>query len=183
MAGTGSPHATVDAMDERTSELVGVAPCSPFRRRKVLTPRVVIYALAVAAYVVSLFLPAVGVSVLGPPSTLYGCEAFTASLRSFPDVLKDFPSDLFSLCACVAWLANPVLWVGMILVAWRRYGSGCMAGAMAVALAMPIWLEIDEVYAGYYLWVLSMALLMLAAGAGWLAERREASARGFDVIQ
>jgi hypothetical protein len=75
------------------------------------------------------------------------------------------------------WHANLFLWLGLPLLALRRWPWAAAAGATALALGLSFWVErrLDEagdVYrAGYWMWLGSMALLTAAAALGGLCRR------------
>jgi hypothetical protein len=97
-------------------------------------------ALAVAMYGVSFFLPAAG--------TFLGFQAFVCAL-------------LF-IIGVPMWLANPVFWLGLVMLSRREYRSASHAGMIALVLALSeCWMFSGELKAGYYVWAGSMAVLAL----------------------
>jgi len=70
-----------------------------------------------------------------------------------------------------AWLANPLLWLGLACLLAGRLGAAGVAGVVATLLAaVEMWPWSAEVtwLAGGYLWLGSMALLtILSLGLGW----------------
>jgi len=91
-----------------------------------------------------------------PPIHLKGSDAFRWALDQGQAV----------------WFANPVLWLGCVLLALRRWILVGLAGTVAVALAIlpvietPPDLELKStLLVGYWIWVASMALL---GALGWL---------------
>jgi hypothetical protein len=71
---------------------------------------------------------------------------------------------------CFVWLANPALWLGWLLLVCRRWRGACVAGCLALVLALnaPLVFQPREgpwvpTGAGYHLWFGSMALLACSA--------------------
>ncbi len=96
--------------------------------------------LAATMYAVSFFLPATG--------SILGYQAFVCAL-------------LVVICAPM-WLANPVFWLGLVLLHRREYRSAGHAGMIAVLLALSeCWMFSGELGVGYFVWVGSMAALTL----------------------
>jgi hypothetical protein len=95
-----------------------------------------------------------------------------ATLFLLPAALVTLFSGQFDALAskewlCLCWLANPVLWVGLRLLARGRPRGAAAAGAVALPLALAFLLtEPSDLRAGYYAWAGSMALLLLAGLAG-----------------
>jgi hypothetical protein len=104
-------------------------------------------ALAVAMYGVSFFLPATG--------RILGYQAFVCAL-------------LFVICAPM-WLANPVFWLGLVMLSRREYRSASHAGMIALLLALSeCWMFSGELDSGYFVWAGSMAVLALVGLFGEL---------------
>jgi hypothetical protein len=76
------------------------------------------------------------------------------------------------------WMANPLLWAGLVLLAarqgWAAFGVGLAAFGCAAIwffLSLP---TLDNLFVGYYVWLTSTALL---AVSGFWAARSKAHAR------
>lgn len=117
-----------------------------------------IVVVAIGAYVAAMLLPAYRFS----SGTLYvGGAAFGNAL------LFAGPWGL------VAWLANPLLWVSVLLLAMRRGGSWPIVLAMLAftcsLLGVMLWLQtqqgsdVVEVLPGVYAWIASFPLIGLGA--------------------
>lgn len=77
------------------------------------------------------------------------------------------------------WFANPVFWVGVILLAAYRPLGAMICGLIAVLLALtgmyPFRPE-EKLLIGYYLWLTSMGLLFLTGAClSWLKHAKQAS--------
>ncbi len=78
------------------------------------------------------------------------------------------------------WLANPLVWAGVVLLARRRPGAAAVCGLLAVGPVAQWSVEWHRqglwrmLRAGYDLWVASVGLLAVGGSAAW-AFRRLAS--------
>jgi hypothetical protein len=144
--------------------------------------------VVVGLYAASFFLPVLAIPLLDQVAT-DRAKAEIASRAGGGEVLaiegpsvfviqghQAFHGSLFRDWAGVAWFANPVLWVGYLLFVARRWRWAALAGAVALVLgsAMVIiavvgdpkadlrW-SVADYRVGYWLWLGSMALLVLAA--------------------
>jgi hypothetical protein len=96
--------------------------------------------LAVVMYGVSFLLPAAG--------RMLGYQAFVCAV-------------LFVI-GVPMWLANPVFWLGLVLLSRREYRSASTAGIVALLLALSeCWMFSGDLGVGYFVWVGSMAFLAL----------------------
>jgi hypothetical protein len=112
---------------------------------------------------------------------LLACGLPAVDTHCFTDggALQDTPSEPFVdpgwldlalgwvLCwffLCPAWLANPLLGigVGLLIAGSRRWATGMGVVAAALGLSTFIWLEYADLYPGYYVWQASH--LVFAAG-------------------
>jgi hypothetical protein len=118
-----------------------------------------------ALYGASFFLPAVQVPCVmcgtGPVS-LRGSQCFVLGLSGVPR------GDLLGL----AWLANPLVLVGVFLLLAGRRAAALVVGLFAVAAGVcAAHLDVPEPWRlreGFYLWVGSMGLLAAGSAAlGW----------------
>ena len=119
----------------------------------------VLFSILVAVvYSGSFVLPAVdfGPHRRGDVFELSGTSSgFEAFFLAIPAILSGLP----------VWLANPVFWLGLILLAAYRPLGAAICGAIAVLLALtglqPV--ESQEILlVGYYVWLTSIGLLFLA---------------------
>jgi hypothetical protein len=144
-------------------------------------------------YAVSFFLPALdipltdqpvidrlkveigGIAVLSIQPSVFEVDGYGAFYESF-----------FRSWLGVAWCANPVLWVGCLLLAGGWWRGAALAGCMALALGSVMVLvavigdpnadvqwSVADYRVGYWLWLGSMALLVLAALVGRRVSRRQ----------
>lgn len=122
-----------------------------------------------AVYAVSFFLPVLGPDEESSP----GFVAFLLPLVAW--TVGDEGAML--ILGLPAWLANPLMWVGMALLASGKWKAATAAGLVAVILgltALPAWLSSgDFPRMGYVLWVLSIAALAVTGYVGSLAQRRK----------
>lgn len=75
-----------------------------------------------------------------------------------------------------AWLANPLLLIGSVLLFCRKARSAMVAAMIALVLSAGCWMpsdEVDGLLVGYYLWVASMIALVTVA---WFTRRAIARA-------
>jgi hypothetical protein len=114
--------------------------------------------LLLLLYALSFFLPTFDIVIEGKRSTSYGYEAFLIGLTS--------PFLYGGLRLFAPWLANLVVWSGLIGFVRGRFGRAFIAGLVATTLAATLLFgECDPslLLVGYYLWLLSMGILTLAA--------------------
>jgi hypothetical protein len=141
--------------------LIGTAGASVSTRRW----RWLCVAVVAGVYAVSFFLPAE--TILSAPGAVY----FWSIPAGFFQRLAAGTLTGDSLWGLVGWLPNPLLVVGMILVALRRGWSALGTGLLATACAC-VWL-LDGNYTistnglvtlnvGYYAWLASMLLLSIS---------------------
>jgi len=114
--------------------------------------------LSVVVYGLSLLLPAFQIAVEGTPSNGFGYEAVVLGLLSPCFPFHDGKLRLFG-----AWLANPILWVGLFNVAIGRHKTAYALGVAATALSATF-LFGDLILIGYYTWFLSMGMFTVGAG-------------------
>ena len=133
-------------------------------------------ALAAGVYALSFFLPAARVPVRIEP-TLIGEDMVDRGGKRLPPVrlggADAFRMAIDSDTMIVAWLANPVLWLGAALLALRRWLLAGLAGVAALALASVAYLlplgdpDGADYLIGYWVWLTSMALLGAVGLIGW----------------
>jgi hypothetical protein len=111
--------------------------------------------LILSAYVSSLSLPFATPMRLPEPQESYGTSAFILLY------------DRLGGAGLFAWLANPLLWVGCVLLLFRVWGVAAVAGCLALSFGLinsvvlfdgkiGLW---SRPLVGYYLWIASLALL------------------------
>jgi hypothetical protein len=128
------------------------------------------WVIILAVYGVSFALPAY-------PGTI-GLGAFLAALYYLPIAVLGFivgRSPISFASVCLSWLANPVLWVGLILLAKGRWHGAARVGLVAALLASIPLLTQDYHHGlriGYFAWLASMILLIALSPAGWMALAR-----------
>jgi hypothetical protein len=116
-----------------------------------------LYFLALAAYAISLLLPAFvvpypGGELVGEGRYL-GFEAFFICL--FFAVIG-LPGSIF------VWLANPTFWVAAMLFGWKKLGMAVFLSGLAVLLG--VWLVgTPNIVVGYYVWLGSFVVLLVGA--------------------
>jgi len=139
-------------------------------------------ALIAAVYALSFFLPAVSIPLrMGPttvdgkvvkpggepltPMRLSGADAFRMALEFGMAPL---------LLAGVAWFANPVFWLGGVLLALRKNLLAGIAGLLAVGLILVTYLlgelgsgDKATSFVGYWVWFSSTLLLSAVGFALW----------------
>jgi hypothetical protein len=124
--------------------------------------------LAVAAllcYVASFFLPTFEIAADGRSEASDGFAAFGVSFLALFQPLYG------GLRVFATWLANPAFWYGAVQFARGRRGRAIVASGVALLLGcQPLFWPL--ILVGYYLWFVSMAMLMTASVAGILAWRR-----------
>ena len=128
----------------------------------------VLFLVALAAYVVSFYLPAFLVVADGSASSEYGYFAFVVSFSALDQEM------LGGRAAFGLWLANPAFWGGAFLYARGQPGWALPFGAGAVLLASRLLLD-PLVLPGYYVWVAAMALLIVACALHLMPTPREPS--------
>jgi hypothetical protein len=118
-----------------------------------------------------------GVSFQGQPVSVFVVQGHTAFYESAS------PSRRW---AGVAWCANPVLWVGCLLLVAGWWRGAALAGGVALILGSAMILadlvgdpkadiqwSVADYRVGYWLWLGSPALLVLAAFVGWRVSRHQ----------
>jgi hypothetical protein len=98
---------------------------------------------------------------------LYGWEAYQAvAPRPWAEQPYSLPDDLQAI---VWWLPNPLMWVGIALLAIGRPGSAAFTGLLALAGALSVAFDTDalrfdfkDLREGYYCWLGSMAFVTMA---------------------
>jgi hypothetical protein len=161
--------------------------------------------LVVGVYAVSFFLPVLSIPLLDQPA-MDRLKAEVAGRAGGGEIIRvegpseyvikgyqSFragPSDGWVLL--VAWCANPVLWVGCLLLLARRWRGAALAGVVALGLgaAMAVsatvtvgnpradirW-SVADYRVGYWLWLASMALLTAISVVGrWVARTQHPNA-------
>lgn len=108
--------------------------------------------LAVGCYAVSFFLPAADITFLRP---LNGGGAWNWAFKE----------------GHRCWYANPVFWLGLMLLLLRRQLLACLAGGVAFWLGQSVTAQSDvphiEFHSGYWLWLASMVVLAVGSLLGW----------------
>jgi hypothetical protein len=142
------------------------------QRKSSLSVAVLLFSSSLAVYSISFFLPTFEIVVKGTPSVSYGYEAFAIGL------LSPLLSPLFGgLRVFAPWLANPLFWFGAVSFVTSRCRRACAAGVTAgvtaIVTSTSLWVFNDSesrslLLLGYYLWVLSIVLLTLAAAMKWM---------------
>jgi hypothetical protein len=141
--------------------------------------------LIVFVYAISFFLPAVAIpgrmgetridgrvvdrgGELVPPVHLKGGDAFREAMGQ----------------GMAVWFANPVLWLGCVLLVLRRWLLAALAGTVALVLAVLPQFDTPsdpalkfQFFVGYWTWLTSAALLALIGWIGSFAHRRSKSHR------
>jgi len=100
--------------------------------------------------------------------------------------LPGFVCLFFGWCGYWQWLANPLLFIAMSALHKRRTGLALIISTIAFILALSTFLirqiEINEAgmkgpvigYGpGFYLWLLSMAIMVVSSGLYWYFDSRE----------
>ncbi len=123
----------------------------------------------VLVYGVSLFMPSLFLQ--GRPENL-GAGGFQPTNYGIGLVLMGF------LGCCVAnpaWLANPFLWIGTMSQFLGEFRKACILGALPLpgGLSLLVWRRFHQnnpedyiPLMGYYVWVSSQAILLVAGGVG-----------------
>ena len=114
------------------------------------------------------------VFVLGRPISIYGWQAFLACMQ--PPFKSDLRLD--DITSFVAWLANPVAWLGFgCWLAKKRKMAFC-AGYVSLLLPTPFLVMLtwdgrsqDLPGPGCWVWLSSFAVLIVASRAAIVAER------------
>jgi hypothetical protein len=118
-------------------------------------------------YVAALFLPTVAPFNPAFSTTTYpGYVAF----RMWKVLVEWVPEDIHWWVISLAWLANPAIWIAIVLTAagFRR-GAGAFAGCGLVLGFVPLpcgYSALGEL-PGYWAWVGSAGLLMAASLGPW----------------
>ena len=116
--------------------------------------------IVAAMYILSLVLPAVDLGPNDPPvpsgvargwsiGVLGGLMLFLGPLQMFPV------------------LANPMLWIGWVLLVIGRGRGAMVAGLIGILLAAGSWLQSIVLLAGFYVWFGSMIALAVAGLMRW----------------
>jgi hypothetical protein len=114
---------------------------------------------AVGLYVLSFVLPAA--EAFG---TIYGWQAFLATAQLlFEDRFSNIGQYILG---AIGWSPNPFFWLGIVLLALRRWHAATAAGVITLLGAL-IWIvnfqqftfEFKNLHEGYYVWLASMGLL------------------------
>lgn len=118
-----------------------------------------------------------GVSSQGQPVSVFVVDGLGAFYES---------ASPFRGWAGVAWCANPVLWVGCLLLVAGWWRGAALAGGVALILGSAMILavaiggpqadfqwSVADYRGGYWLWLGSMALLVLAALVGRRVSQRQ----------
>lgn len=121
----------------------------------------------VLVYDISLVMPSLFLQ--GRPENL-GAGGFQPTDYGIGLVLVGF------LGCCVAnpaWLANPFLWIGTIGQFLGEFRKACILGGLAGGLSLLVWRRFcqnnpeDNIpLMGYYVWVSSQTILLVAGGVG-----------------
>ena len=162
--------------------------------------RVVALLLVIGLYVTSFFLPVLAIPLVDQPA-LSRVKVEVANHSGAGEVVSVEGSSVFVIKGYeafrggpsgggwadgAAWCANPVLWAGCLLLAARRWRLTALAGCLALVLGSAMLLAVVINYAradirwsvadyrvGYWLWLGSMALLVLAALVGRRVGQRQ----------
>ncbi|HEY1861099.1 MAG TPA: hypothetical protein VGG61_12130 [Gemmataceae bacterium] len=123
--------------------------------------------LSVALYASSFFLPTFAIVVDGKRCVSYGAEGFFIGL--FAPIASPFFGGVRTF---FPWLANPIWWFALVRFTQGRATVACIAGIAAPIVALSLLFFADSegrnlILIGYYVWILSMAILPLAAGMKW----------------
>lgn len=108
-------------------------------------------------------------------------EGFHSGAQVFVDIARSLAIVPLALIVfgCYVWVANPVLWIGTLLLACGRWKAASIPGGIALFLGLnaPVWVQVLNsdlsLIPGYYLWLGSIGLLAVAAPARrmWSAAR------------
>jgi hypothetical protein len=150
-------------------------------------------------YAAAFFLPVLAIPLLDQPAMdrlkaevggrvggeVIGVEGPSEFVVKGYQSFRGGPSDGWVLV--VAWCANPVLWVGFLLLLARRWRGAALAGVVALGLGAVMavsatvtvgdpradirW-SVADYRVGYWLWLASMALLAAAGLVGLRVRRR-----------
>ena len=129
-------------------------------RRK--APEVAVAATVVAVYLWACCSVVVREGLSAGPFDLAAIYGFSCALTGW----MDYP---------FGWLANPLIWVGVILLACGRPGFAAGCGLLAIGPVVQWSLEWDRqglshmLRAGYYLWVSSVGVLVAGSAGVWVA--------------
>lgn len=118
-------------------------------------------------YLTSLFLPAIDLGHSDPPAASGVARGW--EVTAMGGILLFAGSPLV-----IPVLANPVHWVGWLLLAVGHPRAARTAGVIGLILAASTWaVPMGELLVGHYVWLASMAALVVAGIAGdrrWGAE-------------
>jgi hypothetical protein len=79
-----------------------------------------------------------------------------------------FSAMIFGLPVTFPWLANPILWIGLVYLHKREFARAFLCGFVATILAASFFFMMRtqaHLGIGYWLWLASMASLMFASTA------------------
>src|SRR5262249_17910819 len=123
-------------------------------------------ALAAATYATAFFLPVHALGLGNKDYIFYGWEAYQAV---GPHASWNRPFGWERILSWVQWLPNPLMWVGIVLLALWRGLSAAGVGLLALAAGVSCAFEFEtfrfyfhEYREGYYCWLASMVLLTVA---------------------
>ena len=118
-----------------------------------------------ALYAVSFALPVMGPILRSAPAPYSGAEAFQWGW----ECLKEWdPAETRWWVGTAAWLANPAIWIAVIVAGLGRWRIGALAGFYGLALCLvPLSSLSDMVvgYPAYWTWIASAAFLFVACAA------------------
>lgn len=154
---------------------------APIEKGNYLTTSGLLVTLSVLAYGTSFFLPAFTTND-GDGQPALGYVAFLVGFFG-----------LFMLQT--AWLANPALWIGLILVGCRSWKAAAVCGVVASGFALAALMiyepgaprpphactslsgiekiRLTTILPGYWCWLASMALFAMACAVQMVSKRRQ----------
>ena len=130
---------------------------------------------AAGLYALSMLLPTAAPFNPESNNTTYpGYVAF----RAWKVVLDWSPGELDCWLLGTAWLANPAIWLAVVLVATGRWRTAMVAAGCGFVLGLvvlPRFYPIVSGFPGYWAWIGSAALLLVASLYSHLASRERLS--------